>query len=152
MMGVHGNGLTWMKPSPRSTVMEFFFPGGFAHDYEYTTRALGMVHYGFWGGQCVFSPLIIFMNDTIFFADHSQAPTPRRELPPWLPGQLDPDRRRGRGSAMLREANAIRRSGRLITLFQIYMQCIPKTRLPFSAWYNLYLSRYPSLSNTQILI
>jgi hypothetical protein len=34
--------------------MEFFFPGGFAHDYEYTTRALGMVHYGFWGDKCVF--------------------------------------------------------------------------------------------------
>jgi len=52
MMGVHGNGLTsllWMKVTPRSTVMEFFYPGGFAHDYEYTTRALGMVHYGFWG-------------------------------------------------------------------------------------------------------
>jgi len=51
MMGVHGNGLTallWMRPTPRSTVMEFFFPEGFAHDYEYTTRALGMVHYGFW--------------------------------------------------------------------------------------------------------
>jgi hypothetical protein len=56
MMGVHGNGLTsliWMKPSPRSTVIEFFFPGGFAFDYEYTTRALGMVHYGFWGPQFV---------------------------------------------------------------------------------------------------
>ncbi|KAI9465699.1 hypothetical protein BJY52DRAFT_1242022 [Lactarius psammicola] len=54
MMGVHGNGLTallWMKPTPRSTVMEFFYPGGFAHDYEYTTRALGMVHYGFWGNS-----------------------------------------------------------------------------------------------------
>ncbi|KAI0795666.1 hypothetical protein C8Q75DRAFT_863418 [Abortiporus biennis] len=54
MMGVHGNGLTsllWMRPTPRSTVMEFFFPGGFAHDYEYTTRALGMVHYGFWGNS-----------------------------------------------------------------------------------------------------
>jgi len=54
MMGVHGNGLTallWMKPTPRSTVMEFFYPGGFAHDYEYTTRALGMVHYGFWGDR-----------------------------------------------------------------------------------------------------
>jgi hypothetical protein len=56
IMGVHGNGLTsllWMKPSPRSTVMEFFYPGGFAHDYEYTTRALGMVHYGFWGNRYV---------------------------------------------------------------------------------------------------
>ena len=54
MMGVHGNGLTallWMRPSPRSTVIEFFYPGGFAHDYEYTTRALGMVHYGFWNDR-----------------------------------------------------------------------------------------------------
>ncbi|TFY62377.1 hypothetical protein EVG20_g6724 [Dentipellis fragilis] len=59
MMGVHGNGLTsliWMKPSPRSTVMEFFFPGGFAHDYEYTTRALGMVHFGFWGDSAFTRP------------------------------------------------------------------------------------------------
>jgi len=55
-MGVHGNGLTsllWMKPSPRSTVIEFFYPQGFAHDYEYTTRALGMVHYGFWNSEFV---------------------------------------------------------------------------------------------------
>ncbi|KAI0301587.1 hypothetical protein B0F90DRAFT_1718463 [Multifurca ochricompacta] len=59
MMGVHGNGLTsllWMKPTPRSTVMEFFYPGGFAHDYEYTTRALGMVHYGFWGNSYFSGP------------------------------------------------------------------------------------------------
>jgi len=45
--------LLWMKPLPRSTVMEFFYPGGFAHDYEYTTRALGMVYYGFWGDRYV---------------------------------------------------------------------------------------------------
>ncbi|PFH53395.1 hypothetical protein AMATHDRAFT_79208 [Amanita thiersii Skay4041] len=59
LMGVHGNGLTsliWMKPTPRSTVMEFFYPGGFAHDYEYTTRAVGMVHYGFWGSEFFTSP------------------------------------------------------------------------------------------------
>ncbi|KZV67294.1 hypothetical protein PENSPDRAFT_635987 [Peniophora sp. CONT] len=59
MLGVHGNGLTsllWMKPTPRSTVMEFFFPGGFAHDYEYTTRALGMMHYGFWGDSAFTRP------------------------------------------------------------------------------------------------
>ncbi|KAF9561323.1 hypothetical protein CPC08DRAFT_742558 [Agrocybe pediades] len=59
MMGVHGNGLTsllWMKPSPRSTVIEFFYPQGFAHDYEYTTRALGMVHYGFWDSEYFTSP------------------------------------------------------------------------------------------------
>jgi hypothetical protein len=56
MMGVHGNGLTslvWMKPTPRATVIEFLYPGGFAYDYEYTTRALGMVHYGVWGDKCV---------------------------------------------------------------------------------------------------
>ncbi|KAL0960850.1 hypothetical protein HGRIS_005866 [Hohenbuehelia grisea] len=59
MMGVHGNGLTsllWMNPNPRSTVMEFFFPGGFAYDYEYTARALGMTHYGFWGSKYFTSP------------------------------------------------------------------------------------------------
>ncbi|KAF8349216.1 hypothetical protein F5887DRAFT_1233451 [Amanita rubescens] len=59
MMGVHGNGLTslvWMKPTPRSTVIEFFYPKGFAHDYEWTTRALGMVHYGFWGSEYFTSP------------------------------------------------------------------------------------------------
>ena len=56
-MGVHGNGLTslvWMKPTARSTVIEFFIPGGIAFDYEYTTRALGMVHYGVWDDVYVF--------------------------------------------------------------------------------------------------
>jgi len=65
MMGVHGNGLTslvWMKPTARSTVMEFFFPEGFAHDYEWTTRALGMVHYGFWGSRAFTSPDIPPVN------------------------------------------------------------------------------------------
>jgi hypothetical protein len=55
-MGVHGNGLTsllWMQPTARATVIEFFYPGGFAFDYEYTTRALGMTHYGFWGAEYV---------------------------------------------------------------------------------------------------
>ena len=58
MMGIHGNGLTslvWMKPTPQSTVIEFFFPQGFAHDYEYTTRGLGMMHFGFWNSQYVLS-------------------------------------------------------------------------------------------------
>ncbi|TDL21873.1 hypothetical protein BD410DRAFT_803963 [Rickenella mellea] len=51
MMGVHGNGLTslvWMRPTPLSTVIEFFYPQGWAFDYEYAARALGMVHYGVW--------------------------------------------------------------------------------------------------------
>lgn len=51
MMGIHGNGLTslvWMKPTTRATVIEFFYPGGFAHDYEYTASALGIAYYGIW--------------------------------------------------------------------------------------------------------
>ncbi|KAJ7163324.1 hypothetical protein C8R46DRAFT_1102999 [Mycena filopes] len=59
MMGVHGNGLTsllWMRPTPRTTVIEFFYPGGFAHDYEYTARSLGIAHFGFWGSSSFTSP------------------------------------------------------------------------------------------------
>ncbi|CAG7854244.1 SubName: Full=Uncharacterized protein {ECO:0000313/EMBL:CCA67516.1} [Serendipita indica DSM 11827] len=51
LVGVHGNGLSnqlWLRPSPRTTVIEIFFPGGFAFDYEYTARSLGLKHYGFW--------------------------------------------------------------------------------------------------------
>jgi hypothetical protein len=53
-MGVHGNGLTsllWMNPTVKSTVIEFFYPGGFAQDYQWTTHALGMLHYGVWDKQ-----------------------------------------------------------------------------------------------------
>ncbi|BEJ16657.1 hypothetical protein CspHIS471_0600580 [Cutaneotrichosporon sp. HIS471] len=55
MMGVHGNGLThliWMNNlNPRATVMEFFYPAGFAEDYEFTSRALGIRHYGWWENE-----------------------------------------------------------------------------------------------------
>ena len=56
MMGIHGNGLTallWMRPTIRSTVIEFFYPKGFAFDYQYTTRALGMEHYGVWDNMYI---------------------------------------------------------------------------------------------------
>ncbi|TDL21878.1 hypothetical protein BD410DRAFT_840270 [Rickenella mellea] len=59
MIGVHGNGLTslmWMRPTPRSTVIEIFCPQGFGFDYEYTTRAFGMVHYGVWNNITFTSP------------------------------------------------------------------------------------------------
>ncbi|KAI0930542.1 hypothetical protein AcV5_007227 [Taiwanofungus camphoratus] len=51
MVGVHGNGLThliMMPVTPVSTVIEIFYPGGFAHDYEWTTRAMGMRHFAIW--------------------------------------------------------------------------------------------------------
>jgi hypothetical protein len=57
--------------------MEFFYPEGFAHDYEYTSRALGMVHYGFWNDKCVRSALLSSQLTVIFSADISQAPTYR---------------------------------------------------------------------------
>ncbi|TFK75344.1 hypothetical protein BDN72DRAFT_874573 [Pluteus cervinus] len=51
LLGVHGNGLTHlvlMQPTRVSAVVEIFFPGGFAHDYEWTSRALGMRHFSVW--------------------------------------------------------------------------------------------------------
>jgi hypothetical protein len=54
MMGVHGNGLTallWMKPTRQSAVIEFFYPGGFARDSQWTAEALGIRHFGVWNKQ-----------------------------------------------------------------------------------------------------
>ena len=51
MLGLHGNGLThlvWMQPNKLSTVIEIFCPSGFAHDYHWTSRALGLAHYSVW--------------------------------------------------------------------------------------------------------
>ncbi|PFH50203.1 hypothetical protein AMATHDRAFT_61541 [Amanita thiersii Skay4041] len=51
MLGVHGNGLThlvFMPPTRVSTVIEIFYPGGFAHDYQWTSTALGMKHVAVW--------------------------------------------------------------------------------------------------------
>nr|GAT60749.1 predicted protein [Mycena chlorophos] len=65
MLGVHGNGLTHlvlMKPNQLSAVVEIFLPQGFARDYEWTSRSLGMTHYSVW-------------NDTIF-AYPNEPPNP----------------------------------------------------------------------------
>jgi len=54
MMGVHGNGLTallWMNPTPRSAVMEFFYPHGFTSDYEWTANAIGLNYFAWWGSE-----------------------------------------------------------------------------------------------------
>lgn len=49
-----------MSPTPVSTVIEMFFPGGFAHDYEWTARALGHKHFAVWNDTyvwiCYFAP------------------------------------------------------------------------------------------------
>ncbi|CDO72793.1 hypothetical protein BN946_scf184994.g46 [Trametes cinnabarina] len=51
MLGVHGNGLThliMMPVTPVSTVIEIFYPQGFAQDYHWTAHALGMRHFAIW--------------------------------------------------------------------------------------------------------
>ncbi|KAK0480446.1 hypothetical protein EDD18DRAFT_703758 [Armillaria luteobubalina] len=59
LIGVHGNGLThllFMPPTRVSTVIEIFYPGGFAHDYHWTTRALGMSHVAVWNDTYITYP------------------------------------------------------------------------------------------------
>ncbi|KAG8829882.1 hypothetical protein FRC17_005842 [Serendipita sp. 399] len=59
MCGVHGNGLTallWMKPTKRATVIEFFYPKGFAQDYQWTANALGIAYFGVWNKHIFTSP------------------------------------------------------------------------------------------------
>jgi len=64
LLGVHGNGLSHLILMPHtnvSAVIEMVYPGGFAHDYEWTTRALGMTYFGVW-------------NDTYFSEDAPEVP------------------------------------------------------------------------------
>ena len=47
-----------MPITPISTVIELFYPEGYAHDYEWTARALGMKHFAVWNDTCVRVPLL----------------------------------------------------------------------------------------------
>jgi len=65
MIGVHGNGLThliMMPVTPISTVIEIFYPEGFAHDYEWTTHALGMRHFAVWNDTYHSYPEVLWPN------------------------------------------------------------------------------------------
>ncbi|KAJ8690830.1 hypothetical protein PTI98_012229 [Pleurotus ostreatus] len=76
LLGVHGNGLTHlvlMPPSRLSTVIEIFYPTGFAHDYQWTATALGMAHFTVW-------------NDTY----HSSADKPDVNYPEGFQGNQIP--------------------------------------------------------------
>ncbi|KAH8826483.1 hypothetical protein DL96DRAFT_1284010 [Flagelloscypha sp. PMI_526] len=51
LLGIHGNGLshlTFMPHSNISTVIELFYPTGFAHDYQWTSFALGHGYAAVW--------------------------------------------------------------------------------------------------------
>ncbi|KAF8556341.1 hypothetical protein OG21DRAFT_1602307 [Imleria badia] len=51
LLGVHGNGLSHLIMMPHtnvSAVIEMLYPEGFAHDYQWTTSALGMKYFGVW--------------------------------------------------------------------------------------------------------
>ncbi|BEI89207.1 uncharacterized protein CcaverHIS019_0205690 [Cutaneotrichosporon cavernicola] len=59
MLGVHGNGLShllWMPATPRSAVIEMFYRGGFARDYQWTAHALGIRHFAVQHDQYRTSP------------------------------------------------------------------------------------------------
>ncbi|KAF8198546.1 hypothetical protein BJ912DRAFT_845371 [Pholiota molesta] len=59
MVGVHGNGLThqlWMPYSPRSTVIEIFYPNSYLHDYEILSRNIGHKHYAIWNDTALTYP------------------------------------------------------------------------------------------------
>ncbi|KAI0254139.1 hypothetical protein BJV78DRAFT_1274308 [Lactifluus subvellereus] len=65
LVGVHGNGLThlvMMPITPISTVIELFYPEGYAHDYEWTTRALNMKHFAVWNHTSTTYPELTWPN------------------------------------------------------------------------------------------
>ncbi|KAJ6619756.1 hypothetical protein B0H10DRAFT_2175923 [Mycena sp. CBHHK59/15] len=82
LLGVHGNGLTHlvlMKPTRVSAVIEMFIQGGFARDYEWTTRSLGMTHYSVWNDTCGPSFLYVFIQTNPrcrYFTHPNEPPTP----------------------------------------------------------------------------
>ncbi|KAL7417662.1 hypothetical protein BDY24DRAFT_335711 [Mrakia frigida] len=70
---IHGNGLThliWQAATPKAAVIEIFIPGGFARDYEWTGRTLGLRHYAVW-------------NDTM----HTYPSIPKTAYPPGYHGK-----------------------------------------------------------------
>ena len=89
-----------MPVSPVSTVIEIFYPQGFAHDYHWTAHALGMRHFAVWNDTFVLFPTFDILA-LLISCIHLQFPySPQRArsvLPRRLPGyrdpRLSPDRR-----------------------------------------------------------
>lgn len=90
MLGVHGNGLShvlWLPPSRFLTVVEIFIPGGFAHDYEWTTRARGGKHFAIWNDTYV---LCSSNRKMLLNADPQVSHIPQRSWR-FLPGRVPRD-------------------------------------------------------------
>lgn len=46
--------MLFMPPTPKATVIEIFYPGGLAYDYEWPARrALRFKHFAVWNDTCV---------------------------------------------------------------------------------------------------
>jgi hypothetical protein len=74
------------------TVVEIFFPGGFAYDYEWTTRAVGGKHFAIWNDTYVsdFSYHPEAAVDNRSFRYHSHPDTPGVDYPEGFQGTSIP--------------------------------------------------------------
>jgi hypothetical protein len=56
LLGIHGSGLThslWLPATKRSTIVEIFYPGGWARDFYTIATALGHHHLGVAGTEII---------------------------------------------------------------------------------------------------
>lgn len=71
--------------------MEIFFPGGFAHDYQWTTRALGMAHIAVWNDTYVlFSVFSWFLIPAVYPSYHTYETKPKVDYPEGFQGNNIP--------------------------------------------------------------
>lgn len=73
-------------------MVEIFFPGGFAHDYEWTTRAMRGRHFAIWNDTCVFnlSSRSGIVVDHQYFRYHTYPDTPGVAYPEGFQGTSIP--------------------------------------------------------------
>lgn len=71
-----------MLPSPRSTVIEIFHPGGFTSDYQVPAKALNIEHYSVWNDTYVslIPPLLHLPLISPFVTDSYEATVPPNHL------------------------------------------------------------------------
>ena len=76
-----------MPVTPVSTVIEMFYPTGFAHDYHWTSMALGMRHFAVWNDTCVtFFSIRLFSNSIASHRYHTHPNKPDVAYPDGFQG------------------------------------------------------------------